>query len=235
MKIAVIGYGKMGQAIERLAQAQGHEIVMKVNHTPNRTEILNARPQVAIEFTHPDVAYKNINSLLQNNLPVVSGTTGWLKDYNRIVEQVEFLNGSFIHSTNFSLGVNLFFEITQIAARLMREHSEYALKIEEIHHTQKKDAPSGTAISLAERIMLESNFKHWILGDTLKKDIIPIEAKRIENVPGTHKIMWNSAIDEIELKHTAHSRDGFALGAIKAAEFIHDKRGVFNMKNVLGL
>ncbi len=235
MKIALIGYGKMGKTIERLATEMGHEIVLKTNDTPNRSELLNSQAQVAIEFSNPDVAFKNINVLLDNGLPVVCGTTGWLDKLNKVIEKVEQYNGSFLYASNFSLGVNLFFEIVQRTAHLMNNYKQYDLSIEEIHHTEKKDEPSGTAITIAEKIILESSYKNWALNGNEDEQSIPIYAKREENVPGTHKVLYKSIMDEIELKHTAFSRDGFALGAIKAAEYIYDKSGVFHMRDVLGL
>lgn len=236
MKIALIGYGKMGQTIEKIALNAGHQIVLKLNTPPTHALLVDSGAQVAIEFTHPQSAYQNVLTLLRSNIPTVCGTTGWTHHLADIEEKTEQYNGSFIYASNFSLGVNLFFAMCQHAARLMKDFDRmYELSIEEIHHTQKKDAPSGTAITLAEKMMLESSYKWWELDGERKERTIPIRAVREENVPGTHIIEYKSPIDSIELKHTAYSREGFALGALKAAEYIHDKKGVFTMKDVLGL
>lgn len=234
MKIAIVGYGKMGKTIERLAQKEGHEIVLKTNEMPRHSDLADSEAQVAIEFSQPEAAYRNIETLLRSGIPVVSGTTGWLDKLDDIKSKTEQYNGSFLYASNFSLGVNLFFEIVKKTARLMKNQAQYQLKLEEIHHTQKKDAPSGTAISIAEKIMLETAYDKWSL-DEYQKGAIPIFAKREEDVPGTHSVEYQSEVDKIELVHTAYSREGFALGAIKAAEYIHDKKGVFRMKDVLGL
>lgn len=237
MKIALIGYGKMGKTIEKLAIHAGHSIVLKINDTPTHTQLVESNPDVAIEFTKPESAYNNIVQLLKSNIPTVSGTTGWTKHLNEVKAKVDQYNGSFIYASNFSLGVNLFFAMVQNAARLMKNHPLYATSIQETHHTEKKDAPSGTAITLAEKLILEGPNKFWELSDSngIKNDTIPIQSFREEDVPGTHVVQFKSDIDAIELKHTAYSREGFAYGALKAAEFIHDKKGVFTMKDVLGL
>lgn len=236
MKIALIGYGKMGKTIEQLAIQAGHQIVLKLNREPMHSELVDSKAQVAIEFTHPDVAYRNVLTLLRSNIPTVCGTTGWTQFLPDIQDKTDQYNGSFLYASNFSLGVNLFFEMVQHAAGLMKDFDKmYDLRIEETHHTQKKDAPSGTAITIAEKMMLESNYSWWELDGEKKERTIPIYAKREEDVPGTHLVEYKSYIDAIELKHTAYSREGFALGALKAAEFIHDKKGVFTMKDVLGL
>ena len=236
MKIALIGYGKMGKTIEKLALQAGHEIVLKLNEPPTHAKLVDSGTQVAIEFTNPESAYHNLVTLLRSNIPTVCGTTGWTRFLNDIEDKTDQYNGSFLYASNFSLGVNLFFAMVQHTARLMKDYDKmYDLSIEEIHHTQKKDAPSGTAITIAEKIMLESGYKWWELDGEKKERTIPIRAVREENVPGTHIVEYKSFIDSIELKHTAYSREGFALGALKAAEFIHDKKGVFTMKDVLGL
>lgn len=237
MKIAIIGYGKMGQLIESLAIQAGHQVVLKTNETPTHTALVDSKTEVAIEFTRPESAYNNVLQLLKSDIPVVCGTTGWTEHLIDIQEKVEQYNGSFIYASNFSLGVNLFFAMVQNAAKLMRNHPLYQSFIEEIHHTEKKDAPSGTAITIAEKMILESNERFWELSESKerKEKTIPIKAVREENVPGTHTVQYVSEIDAIELKHTAFSREGFALGALKAAEYIHDKKGIFTMKDVLGL
>lgn len=234
MNIAIVGYGKMGKTIEHLASKNGHNIEVIFDTTPTHSELRDHNIDVAIEFSHPNAAFNNLDVLLGSNIPTVCGTTGWLEHINTIENKVEQYNTAFLYASNFSLGVNLFFEVVRKTAKLMRGQTGYHLGIEEIHHTEKKDAPSGTAISIAEEIMLNTGFEGWQL-DKADDKHIPIIAKREPNVPGTHIVEYQSDIDAIELKHTAFSRDGFALGAIKAAEFIHDKKGIFTMKDVLGL
>ncbi|HSI69860.1 MAG TPA: 4-hydroxy-tetrahydrodipicolinate reductase, partial [Gillisia sp.] len=185
-------------------------------------------------FSVPDAAFENITGCFKSNVPVISGTTGWLEKYDEAVEMCNEKGGSFLYASNFSIGVNLFFELNRNLAKLISPFDEYDVDIEEVHHTQKLDAPSGTAISLAEQIIENSNKKGWQL-DKAEENEIPITAKRIEDVPGTHIIAYRSAIDTIEIKHTAHSRQGFALGAVIAAEWIKDKKGVFTMKDVLSI
>lgn len=232
MRIALFGYGKMGKTIERLAQERGHEIVARVDHDLDQ-DITNA--EVAIDFSIPDAAFNNISRCLKQGLPVVSGTTGWLEKYEDAVALCKENNGAFIYASNYSLGVNLFFELNQRLAKMMARFDDYKVSMEEIHHTQKLDAPSGTAITLAEGILANSSKESWTLDVTNTNDELPIVAKRIEDVPGTHSITYNSAVDELQIKHTAKNRDGFALGAIIAAEWLHDKKGIFTMKDVLGL
>lgn len=232
MKIALLGYGKMGKVIEKLALQKGHIIVYKSAENFEEGDFSSA--DVAIEFSAPEAAVSNISKALNANIPVVSGTTGWLDKYAEMVNLCESRNGSFITASNFSVGVNLFFSINEYAAKLMAEWNEYDVSIEEIHHTEKKDAPSGTAISLAEDILKNSKKSNWQL-DATEKDTLKISAKREEDVKGTHEVAYHSAIDSISLKHVAHSREGFAKGAILAAEFLKDKKGNFTMKDVLGL
>lgn len=235
MRIAIIGYGKMGKTIEQLAEKIGHTVVLKINEAPTRSQLVDAKPDVAIEFTNPESAYKNILTLFKSNIPTVCGTTGWSKYLSDIHGKIDRYNTSFIYSSNFSLGVNLFFAIAQQTAKMMKDQNMYDLSIEETHHTEKKDAPSGTAITIAERIILESSYNWWELNAEKKQRTIPIHSFREADVPGTHLVKYESYIDAIELKHTAYSREGFALGAIRAAEYIHNKKGVFTMKDVLGL
>lgn len=232
MKIALLGYGKMGKVIERIALERGHEIVLKKDHDNTFEGLLNA--DVAIDFSVPDSAVGNISECLNNGIPVISGTTGWLADYPKMVQLCEEKNGSFIYASNFSLGVNVFFELNEYLAKMMANLKQYNVSMEEIHHTQKLDAPSGTAITLAEGIIKHTNYANWTLETPISNEI-HIEAKRIENVPGTHSIFYDSEVDQIEIKHTAHSREGFALGAVVAAEWLVSKKGVFTMKDVLGL
>jgi len=230
MKIAILGYGKMGKTIERLALERGHTIVFKCSSKFKEGRLEGA--DVAIEFSTPDVVINNIVSCLQIGIPVVSGTTGWLENYNHILKFCEERNGSFIYASNFSIGVNLFFHLNEELAKLMNSWKEYKVSIEEIHHTQKKDAPSGTAISLANGIIKHSEKKEWNLNSTTK-DGIEINAKRIGDVKGTHTVFYTSEIDTLSIKHEAHSRDGFAIGAILASEWILNRKGVFSMKDVL--
>lgn len=232
MKIALLGYGKMGKVIEKIALSRGHEIVLRkdANHS---FEGLN-QADVAIDFSTPESAVANISECLEQGIPVISGTTGWLDHYHKVAELCEQKNGSFIYGSNFSLGVNLFFEINKMVAKMMRRFAQYKVSMEETHHTEKKDAPSGTAISLAKDIIDNSDYSSWALSNA-KSDEILIDAKRIENVPGTHIVSYNSDEDSIEIKHTAHNREGFAFGAVLAAEWLQGKTGIFTMKDVLEL
>jgi 4-hydroxy-tetrahydrodipicolinate reductase len=230
MKIALLGYGRMGKTIERLATERGHEIVYRIKNDVANYDLSEA--DVAIDFSVPDAAFHNVTTCFQQQVPVISGTTGWLEKYDEAVKLCKENNGAFIYASNFSLGVNLFFELNRKLAEMMRSFPDYSVSIEEIHHTQKLDAPSGTAISLAEQIIENSDKKGWKL-DHAREGEIPIRAKRIENVPGTHMVSYNSKIDSINIEHIAHSREGFALGAIVAAEWLQDKTGVFSMKDVL--
>lgn len=232
MKIALLGYGKMGKVIEKIALERGHEIVVKKSSADSFSKLNTA--DVAIDFSTPDAAVCNISECLHTNIPIVSGTTGWLAQYEEMVALCEEKKGAFIYGSNFSLGVNLFFELNNYLAKMMSNFNQYQVSMEEIHHTQKLDAPSGTAISLANGIIENSAYENWTLDNPNAKQI-PIDAKRIENVPGTHTVFYTSTVDTIEIKHTAHNREGFALGAVIAAEWLVGKKGVFTMKNVLGL
>ncbi|MCG2611165.1 4-hydroxy-tetrahydrodipicolinate reductase [Flavobacterium sp. SM15] len=232
MKIALLGYGKMGKVIERIALERGHEIVLRKDHDVDYIGLENA--DVAIDFSVPSAAVSNISKCFDTNIPVVSGTTGWLEHYEEMVSHCKTKNGAFIYGSNFSLGVNIFFELNNYLAKMMANLDQYKVSMEEIHHTQKLDAPSGTAITLAEGIIKNSDFTNWTL-EAPKANEIHIEAKRVENVPGTHSIFYDSEVDQIEIKHTAHSREGFALGAVIAAEWLQGKKGVFSMKDVLNL
>ena len=223
----------MGQEIEKIAIGRGHEIVVKADINGFSDEqIQNA--DVAIDFSVPESAVSNIKQSIKNNVPVVVGTTGWLEQYNEVSEYCKEQNGGFIYASNFSLGVNIFFELNNKLAEMLASHEQYAVEMEEIHHTKKLDAPSGTAITLAEGIIENSKFTGWKL-DNAEENEIAITAKRIGNVPGTHTVKYTSEIDDIEIKHTAHNRKGFALGAVVAAEWLADKQGVYTMKDVLGL
>lgn len=233
MNIALFGYGKMGKAIEKIALQKGHKIVLKISSKTKNYALKNV--DVAIDFSLPNVAFNNIKTCLENGIPVISGTTGWLDKYDEIIEICKKNNGTFLYASNFSLGVNIFFELNEKLAVMMKNYGEYLPTIEEIHHKQKLDAPSGTAISLAKPILENFNKDKWVLGVTSNKKELPILAKRKDDVPGTHLVKYISNIDEIEIKHTAKNRDGFAIGAVVAAEFIVNKKGIFTMKDVLGL
>ncbi|NRT11066.1 4-hydroxy-tetrahydrodipicolinate reductase [Flavobacterium sp. 14A] len=232
MKIALLGYGKMGQVIERIALERGHEIVLKKDQDNDYSGLENA--DVAIDFSVPSAAVENISSCFNTNVPVISGTTGWLEHYDEMVGLCTEKNGAFISSSNFSLGVNIFFEINAYLAKMMAKLDSYKVTMEEIHHTQKLDAPSGTAISLAKGIIENSSYTDWTLENPTANQIM-IDAKRIGTVPGTHTVEYSSEVDSIEIKHTANNREGFALGAVIAAEWIIGKQGVFDMKDVLDL
>ena len=232
MKIALLGYGRMGKEIEKIALQRGHEIVIKYSGK-EKYDITSA--DIAIDFSLPNVAYDNISNCLEHNIPVVSGTTGWLTKYDQVIQKCKEKKGAFIYASNFSLGVNLFFELNKQLARIMDNLEQYTASIEEIHHTNKLDAPSGTAITLAEDIIGNSSMNSWTLEGDNDNNNIPITAIRTPNVPGTHTISYNSTVDSIDIKHTAHNREGFALGAVIAAEWLLGKTGVFNMRDVLNL
>jgi 4-hydroxy-tetrahydrodipicolinate reductase len=232
MKIALLGYGKMGKTIERLAKERGHSIVFKSSSDTSTGAVNEA--DIAIEFSTPETAVENIKNCLKLGMPVVSGTTGWSENYDEVIKFCKDSNGSFLYASNFSIGVNLFFNLNKQLARIMRPWAEYKVSIEEIHHIQKKDAPSGTAISIAEGIMKHSNKTGWKLNDAEEEEI-EIIAKRIDKVNGLHKVVYSSEIDSISIKHEAHSREGFAIGALLASEWLQSKKGVFTMKDVLSL
>jgi 4-hydroxy-tetrahydrodipicolinate reductase len=232
MKIALLGYGKMGQVIERIALERGHEIVLKKDEF-NTYDGLSAA-DVAIDFSVPSAAVANISSCFHANVPVVSGTTGWLEHYDEMEALCNEKQGGFISSSNFSLGVNIFFELNEYLAKIMAQFDSYKVSMEEIHHTQKLDAPSGTAISLAKGVIENSNYSKWTMENPNSEEI-HIEAKRIGDVPGTHTVTYDSTVDNIEIKHTAHNREGFALGAVIAAEWLAGKKGIYTMKDVLNL
>lgn len=232
MKIALLGYGKMGKVIERIALERGHEIVLRKTSSDTFNGLENA--DAAIDFSIPDAAVGNISACLNKNIPVISGTTGWLENYHDVAQLCEEKEGAFIYGSNFSLGVNIFFELNSYLAKIMAKVNQYKVSIEEIHHVQKLDAPSGTAITLAKDIIAVSDYSSWAIGNP-KEDEVFINAKREENVPGTHSVFYDSEVDSIEIKHTAHSREGFALGAVIAAEWLYGKKGIYTMKDVLDL
>jgi 4-hydroxy-tetrahydrodipicolinate reductase len=232
MKIALLGYGKMGKVIERIALERGHEIVLRKSSSSSFDGLENA--DVAIDFSVPDSATTNISECINRGIPVVSGTTGWLEDYPKMVTLCNEKNAAFIYGSNFSLGVNLFFELNAYLAKMMSKFNQYNVSMEEIHHTHKLDKPSGTAISLANGIIQNTKYNNWSIENPKAEEVF-IDVKRIDPVPGTHSIFYTSEVDTIEIKHTAHSRDGFAFGSIIAAEWLIGKKGVFTMKDVLEL
>ena len=238
MKLALIGYGKMGKAIEEIALQRGHEVVLTIDQpnlhefTPENLRKANA----AIEFTGPHSALENVRQLLEWDVPVVCGSTGWTEHLDDMKALCAQRQGGFVYSSNYSIGVNLFFELNKKLASLMAPHPEYEVLLEETHHTQKKDAPSGTAISLAEQVMEHVHRKkRWVNELSDNPEDLEIISQRVDPAPGTHSIKYSSAIDTIEIIHTAHNRMGFAGGAVLAAEFIAQRKGFFSMKEVLGL
>lgn len=238
MKIALIGYGKMGKIIEETALRRKHEIVLKIDldNLPEFTEDNLRKADVAIEFTGPHSAYENAKKILDSGIPLVCGSTGWTDKLEEIKKFCLEKNGAFIYASNFSVGVNIFFELNKKLAALISPHTEYEPIIEEIHHTQKKDAPSGTAITLAEQILHYSKTKkRWVNEVSENPEDLEIISQRIDPTPGTHRVKYSSAVDDIEIIHTAHNRKGFAQGALLAAEFLKGKKGIFTMKDVLQL
>jgi 4-hydroxy-tetrahydrodipicolinate reductase len=240
MKIALIGYGKMGKAIEEIALERGHEICVTFSslNPLSVDKLKESAPDVAIEFTQPNLAVSHIYTCTEASIPIVVGTTAWFDELKQVKEKVQQKSGSLIYASNFSIGVNIFFKLNEILAKLMNNHREYAPSIEEIHHLQKLDAPSGTAVTLAEGMLQELEIFHeWKLTSDkeLSSSKLPVTATRLPEVPGTHLVKYESPIDRIELKHEAKNRKGFALGAIIAAEFIQSKKGIFTMSDVLNL
>lgn len=238
MKLALIGYGKMGKAIEEIALQKGHEVVLRISreNAAAFTKENLQQADVAIEFTSPHIAFENITRLLQWGVPVVCGSTGWTDKLEEAKELCASQNGAFAWSSNFSIGVNIFFEINKKLATLMAAHKEYEVILEEIHHTQKKDAPSGTAITLAEQVLQHlKRKKQWVNDLSDNPEDLEIISQRVDPAPGTHHVKYSSAIDDIEIVHTAHNRKGFASGAVLAAEYIQHRKGFFTMKDILGL
>ena len=238
MNIALIGYGKMGKAIEEIALAKGHLVLFKFDISNQAEFTVNnlQKCDVAIEFTSPHSAVGNLKKCFNAGVPVICGSTGWLAAWEDIKQYCEAKNGSLVYASNYSIGVNLFFELNSYLAKLMNNYKNYDVQLEEIHHTQKKDAPSGTAITLAEQVLQHFTSKNnWVNHISDKPEELEIISERIDPAPGTHKIKYHSAIDDIEIIHTAHNRMGFAGGAVLAAEFIATKKGIYNMKQVLGL
>jgi 4-hydroxy-tetrahydrodipicolinate reductase len=238
MKIALIGYGKMGKAIEDIAVQRGHKIILKIDehNLPDFNKENLQKADIAIEFTSPHSAVNNIRKVIEFGVPLVCGSTGWTEKMPEVEKYVMEKNGSFLYASNFSVGVNIFFEVNKKLAALMSDQDEYEVILEEIHHTQKKDAPSGTAITLAEQVLESVKRKRqWVNDLSDNPTDLEIISQRVDPAPGTHKVKYSSAIDDIEIIHTAHNRLGFALGAVLAAEYIPGKKGIFSMKEVLGL
>lgn len=236
MNIALIGYGKMGKAIEKIALKRGHNIVVKVELGSNSFDEQLKEAQVAIEFTQPESAFNNIKKCIDLGIPVLSGTTGWLNKKEQLEEYCRNREGTFFYASNYSIGVNLFFKINEIVAEIMNNNPQYNSSMEEIHHIHKKDSPSGTAITLAEGVLKHLKHKNkWQEGDTENPSVLPIYSKREGDVPGTHSVSYESEMDNITLTHTAHTRDSFALGAIMVAEWLQDKKGVLSMTDYMGL
>jgi len=238
MNIAIIGYGKMGQEIEKIALKRNHKIVSIIDQENHWIEFADEirKADVAIDFSTPSSAYNNIRNAFNSNIPIVVGTTGWKERLPEVRTLCGKMDQSLIYSSNFSIGVNLFFELNKKLANLMKDYPEYDVNIEEVHHTAKIDSPSGTAIKLADDIL--NIIKHkskWVNAEETESEELQIESKRVSNTPGTHIITYNSKIDSIEIKHTAHNRQGFAQGAIMAAEWIVNHKGVFTMKDVLNI
>ena len=236
MNIALIGYGKMGKTIERLALEKGHHISLKIQrenaHELTTTHLANT--DVCIEFSSPESAFHLVSQCLKAGKPTVCGTTAWLDQLDEAKSLALEHQTAFLYASNFSLGVNLFFEINRFVSKLLSKYPQYHVSMEEIHHTQKKDSPSGTAVTLAEQILAEHpQKKHWVNNESIQPEALIIRSHREDPAPGTHAIAWDSDIDSIEIKHTAHSRTGFAAGALMAAEFLVNKKGIFTMNDVL--
>jgi len=232
MKIALLGYGRMGKAIEGVALERGHEIVIRKDVEPHEIDLNLA--DVAIDFSHPSAAYDNIIQCIDAKVPIVSGTTGWLEMYEKASTYCQENGGAFLYASNFSIGVNLFFNLNSYLARMMKNLRNYKVSMEEIHHVHKLDAPSGTAITLAEEVLKHNSKSDWSIDAESEAEML-IRVKREGEVPGTHSVQYDSEIDSIEIKHTAHNRMGFALGAVVAAEWMLGKKGVYKMSDVLDL
>lgn len=233
MKIILLGYGKMGKIIERIARERGHEISARID-IDNQHEFETMRGDVAIEFSHPDAAFENVRKTLLKDIPVVCGTTGWLERKPEIEALCKSQDGAFFYASNYSLGVNIFFKVNEFLARVMNKFPDYAVEMDEIHHTQKKDAPSGTAITLAEGVMKHMTRKQrWTNEESDDASDLFIKSFRIADVPGTHVVKYSSPVDDVEIKHIAHSREGFATGAVLVAEWLRDKKGVLSMDDFL--
>jgi 4-hydroxy-tetrahydrodipicolinate reductase len=236
MNILLLGYGKMGKAIEAIALKRGHHVVGRVDNIEERNQFQNSKQvDVVIEFSQPEAVVDNLKFCFDNTLPVICGTTGWLNHKPEIENYCQEKQGTFFQASNFSLGVNIFFNLSEHLAKMMNAYPDYQVRIDETHHTQKKDAPSGTAISLAEGILKHlDGKKSWTLGENSNPEALVINSFRVDPDPGTHIVKYHSLVDDIEIKHKAHSREGFAMGAVVVAEWIKDKKGIFTMKDFLG-
>ena len=234
MRIAIIGYGRMGHEVEQAARERGHSIAATIDSS-NAGEINSLDCDAAIEFTHPESAIENLKTLIDQGIPVACGTTGWNDRYEEVADYCRQKNGALLHASNFSLGVNIFFAINRVLTRLAGSSGSYGAYIEETHHIHKLDAPSGTAITLADDIISGSRYRKWEKEEAEGKDILPVKSKRIDEVPGIHKVQWDSEVDTITIEHSAKSRKGFALGAVLAAEFLDGKHGVYSMKDLLNI
>ena len=232
MNIALLGYGRMGKTIEKIAIERGHSIVAKIDKNSDEGKLPEA--DVAINFSVPDAAVTNIKSALKLEIPVVCGTTGWLEDLKEVEQFCYENNSAFLYASNFSIGVNLFFKLNQVLAKLMKPHDNYVVGMKEAHHIHKLDAPSGTAITLAEGIIKNTELTQWSI-DEINNNSLPITVERTGEVPGTHTVQYKSGEDTIKIEHEAHSREGFALGAVITAEWIQDKKGIFSMNDVLNI
>lgn len=233
MNILLVGYGKMGKTIEQIALTRGHTIAGRID-IDNKKDLDTAKADVAIEFSHPEAAFDNIQKCLERGIPVVCGTTGWLERKGEVEKLCDIYDGTFFYASNYSLGVNIFFKVNEYLARIMNSFQEYDISMDEIHHAQKKDAPSGTAITLAEGILNQVKRKKlWAKDDNNNPEEIVIKSFRIDQVPGTHVVKYASLIDDIEIKHTAHTREGFAKGAVMVAEWLSGKKGVLSMDDYL--
>jgi 4-hydroxy-tetrahydrodipicolinate reductase len=233
MKIGLIGYGKMGKAIEEIAIARQHIVTHKLEETDELTLLLNNKPDLVIEFTQPESVFDNLKFCLENNLKVISGTTGWLDRYDEIIELGKASDGTLLHSSNFSIGVNLFFELNEWLAKKMSKLN-FSCEIEETHHMEKKDSPSGTAIKLAEGIQNQNtNIKSWTNDKSTDQTKLGIVSKRIPNVPGTHTVSYTSNLESINIEHVAHKRSVFAEGVVLVGEWINNKNGIFTMSDFI--
>jgi 4-hydroxy-tetrahydrodipicolinate reductase len=238
MNIALIGYGKMGKVIEEIALKRGHNVNLKIdlNNISDFTKENLANSDVAIEFTGPHSAYENVMRCLEAGTPVVCGSTGWLDQYDKVADYCKKRDGALLYASNFSVGVNIFFAINKHLAKIMNRQTDYDATMTEIHHTAKKDAPSGTAITLAEGILENLDRKsNWVNHTAENASELEILSVREDPAPGTHQIKYHSAVDDIEIIHTAHNRNGFAFGAVLAAEYLHNKKGIYSMQDVLAL
>ena len=233
MRILLVGYGKMGRTIEKIALSRGHAIAGRID-IDNHHELSTAVADVAIEFSSPHAAFENVRSCLLSGIPVVCGTTGWLDRRKEIEQLTTEKAGAFFYASNYSPGVNIFFKLNEHLAKMMSAFSTYEISLDEVHHTQKKDAPSGTAITLAEGIMKHiSQKKSWVNESTSDPQQLSIQSFRIDDVPGTHVVKYSSPVHDLEIKHIAHTREGFALGAVMVAEWIREKKGVLSMDDFL--